>query len=90
MPIDPTVFTAIPLSELLQLFGAMLDNKLKEFISIKKQEPEEALSTIEEVCALLQVSKVTIHKWKKAKRIKSYRIGRRIYFKKSELLAALR
>lgn len=89
MPADPTVFTAIPLSELLQLIGDLLDKKLIEFTNINQSEPEEELITIEEAGELLHVSKVTIHKWKKQKRIKAYRIGRRIYFKKQELLNAM-
>ena len=87
MPADPTLFTAIPLSELLQLFGDMLDNKL-QVSSTRKQESEEKLMTVEQICAFLNVSKVTIHKWKKQKLLKSYRIGRRIYFKRAELLSA--
>ena len=47
------------------------------------------LLSIEEACKLLLVSKVTIHKWKKRKLIRSYRIGRRIYFKKGEIIQAL-
>jgi excisionase family DNA binding protein len=86
MPADPTVFTAIPLSELLQLVGEMLDNKLKTLSILKSQEPEENLMTVEQTCTFLNISKVTLHKWKKQKRLKGYRIGRRIHFKKSELL----
>ncbi len=88
MPADPTVFTAIPLSELLQLFDELLDKKIN-FIRMLQVQPDETLMTIEEAGELLRVIKVTIHKWKKQKRVKAYRIGRRIYFKKQELLNAI-
>jgi len=80
------MFTAIPLSELLHHIEIMLDKKLQHAIKAKPVVESETLMTVEEVGKFLKVSKVTIHKWKKQKRIKSYRIGRRIYFKKSDIL----
>ena len=89
---DATMFTVMPISELCELIKRSITEsfkaELKTFLkdSIKEEEP---LLTIEEACELFKVSKVTIHKWKKANKIQSYRIGRKIYFKKSELLNSL-
>lgn len=42
--------------------------------------------TAKEVCKLLSVSLVTLHKWKKDGKIKFHRFGSRIRFKRNEIL----
>lgn len=83
---DTTMFVAIPMDELLQLIENMIVNALERFIPKVSSPETDELLNISEACELLHVSKVTIHKWKKRKLIKSYRIGRKIYFKRHELL----
>ena len=89
---NATMFTVMPISELLELIkksvAESFDNELKTFLKNSIKE-EEQLLKIEEACVLLKVSKVTIHKWKKQNKIRSYRIGRKIYFKKSELMNSI-
>ena len=89
---NATMFTVMPISELLELIkksvAESFDNELKTFLKNSMKE-EEQLLKIEEACELLKVSKVTIHKWKKQNKIRSYRIGRKIYFKKSELMNSI-
>ena len=89
---NATMFTVMPISELLELIkksvAESFDNELKTFLKNSMKE-EEQLLKIEEACVLLKVSKVTIHKWKKQNKIRSYRIGRKIYFKKSELMNSI-
>jgi len=80
------MFVAIPMDELLQLIENMIVNALERFIPKAPSTENDELLNINEVCELLHVSKVTIHKWKKKKLIKSYRIGRKIYFKRDEVL----
>ena len=46
----------------------------------------EDFITVKEVSKLLGVSEVTIHKWKSDKKLKFYRFGSRIRFKKSEVI----
>ena len=89
MASDATFFVAKPLSELLELIQSMIRNEFVKFNSKDTQTPIEELMTIEETCEFLHVSKVTIHKWKKKKLIFSHRIGRKIYFKKQELMTAI-
>jgi excisionase family DNA binding protein len=48
------------------------------------------LIKIDEVSKLLQVSEVTIHKWKKDGLIPFHKLNRRLYFKKSEVMDSLR
>jgi predicted site-specific integrase-resolvase len=44
---------------------------------------------MDDVCNLLQVSWVTINKWKKSGRIPFHRISNRVFYKKSEILESL-
>ena len=89
MASDATLFVAMPFSEFKELIEKMIDNGLEKYINKPAPAQKEELLSIEEACALLRVSKVTIHKWKKRRLILSYRIGRKIYFKKQELLNSL-
>ena len=84
------MFVAMPITELLALIEEMIFKGLEKHSKKPPFIPTDELLNTEETCKLLRVSKVTIHKWKKEKRIVSYRIGRRIYFKKLELIKAMR
>lgn len=57
--------------------------------STSNKESEELLS-IEEVCQIFNVSKVTLYKWKKKGLIPYYKMSRRVYFKKSEVVDSLK
>lgn len=50
-------------------------------------QPEEELLSPTETMQYLKVSRSTLFSWKKTKLIKGYRIGRKVYYKKSELLS---
>lgn len=52
-------------------------------------ETENDLITIKEACELLQVSRVTLHRYEKQRKIKVYGIGARRLLKRSELLNSL-
>ena len=86
------VFTFIPLDELKQLINESVrtsfNDEVVNLFNLNKNQKEELMS-LSEACDFLRVSKVTIHKWKKLKKIQSYRIGRKIYFKQKELIDAL-
>ncbi|OJJ14597.1 hypothetical protein BKI52_41930 [marine bacterium AO1-C] len=49
---------------------------------------EEDLMKIDELCEWLRVSKATVNNWKSEGLIPFYRLGSRIYFKKSEVIDA--
>lgn len=89
MPGDTTMFVAMPINELLELIEKRIINGIEKYYTKPPPTNTDELLSIEEACALLRVSKVTIHKWKKKKLITFYRIGRKIYFKKTELLNSL-
>jgi excisionase family DNA binding protein len=58
--------------------------------AIEQNQIKDDLIRLSEAARLLKVSKVTIHAWKRKGLIPFYRISNKIYFKKSEILAALR
>ena len=90
MSASPTMFVAMPLTELLDLIEERIFKGFEKYNKKPAPIQTDELLNVEEACKLLGVSKVTIHKWKKKKLIVSYRIGRRIYFKKHELVKSLR
>jgi excisionase family DNA binding protein len=78
------------MDEFEQFIRNIFQNEFSKMKNDSQPESSAELMTIEETQAYLNVSKVTIHKWKKKKMIQSYRIGRKIYFKKHELLESLK
>ena len=64
------------------LFDYDLENKQQEIAK------EEILS-IEDVQKIFNVSKVTIHKWKKKGLLPYYKMNRKVYFKRSEILGSM-
>jgi hypothetical protein len=55
----------------------------------QKADLQEKLCPPNETCKILNVSKVTLNKWDKEGRIKSLRIGSRVYYKYSEIMSSL-
>lgn len=54
------------------------------------QQPENDLMTREAVCKLLSITKVTLWKHTKTGKLKSYGIGNRVMYKRSEVLLAVK
>ncbi len=85
----PAMFVSLTLDE----FRAIVFETVQETVQItienlKLQPPaDDDYITIAEVCRILRVSKPTIHKMKREKRLPFYRIGRKVYFKRSEVMA---
>ena len=70
------------------LFDQFTESITKTF---KEQfEYQEELLTPEEAAKFLKCSPETIHNWKKSGKLNYYRIGGRIYFKKSEIINSLK
>lgn len=58
--------------------------------SIKNLKTEDELLTRSDTSKVLKVTLPTLHKWTKEGRIRAYRIGNRIRYKRSEIDNALR
>lgn len=75
-----------------QLVEDIITELRKEINQLKKdfqpKEPEEYL-TRGEVAKMLKVDLSTIHLWSKDGRLKRYGIGKRVYYKRSEIESEL-
>lgn len=90
---EQLIFTTLSADELKTLFREVLiefktEQELLDKQS-KKSKPEEVLLNPSEVTALLRISKVTLQKWCVKGHLKKYTLGRKVFFKKSEILEAL-
>lgn len=67
------------------------DNRLQELV--EKYQPskpeEEELLTIEEALIILKCSNQTLWNWRKEGILPSYRLGNRVYIKKSDIYSKL-
>lgn len=63
--------------------------KAKEFTSPTPKDDSDKILTREEVCKLLKVSNTTLFHWHNGKVLVNHKIGRRVYYKKSDVLAIL-
>jgi excisionase family DNA binding protein len=87
----------IDVATLTGIVGNIINNALNEWrahsdnsIANYNDRRDSDLLNMAETIELLKVSKVTIHNWKKAGIIKSHKMGRKLYFKESELLEAIK
>lgn len=63
--------------------------KVSNFISTTPKDDSDKILTREEVCKLLKVSTTTLHNWNISKILENHKVGRRVYYKKSDVLAVL-
>jgi predicted DNA-binding transcriptional regulator AlpA len=73
------------LSNIENLLLDIKHDKLKNATNIPVNSPEPFL-TVKQVTEELGVSRVTLLSWEKQELIKPHRIGRRVYFLRSELI----
>lgn len=75
-----------------QFRSALLNDVRGELEQLKKEfepkTPTEYL-TRQEVARLLQVDLSTVHNWTKSGKLKSYGIGHRVYYKRTEVEKAI-
>jgi hypothetical protein len=87
MASNQIILSGITADELLEMFRPIIQSELKK---LKDEQPEKLLSPAE-VCKLFQppISKVTLTAWTEQGKLQDRRIGGRIFYKQSEILAAL-
>ena len=69
-----------------------LAEELSKFIKANKEVPESKGNdylTREETCELLSINKTTLWKHTKSGKLRSYGLGNRVYYSKSEVLNAI-
>lgn len=78
---EKNVNITVDASELMKFFEA---------VSKRVAVPEEdRLLTTEEACKMAQVSRPTLHRWKKAGIIPYVKVGKNVRYKYSDLMAAM-
>jgi len=73
--------------ELKRIIEECVTTALAKIPTPKKED--DTLLTRKDVAKLFSISLVTVNEWKRVGRIPYYRMNRRIYFKKEELLKAI-
>lgn len=82
------IFTSLNIEELKDIIkGCLSDLVLPK--ENEKEIPSEELLIIEDIQRIFNVSKVTVHKWKKKGLIPFYKMNRKVYFKKSEVINSM-
>ena len=87
---EPVQFVQVSTAELANLIDQKISENLnkfkKEFLS---KEADDELLTREQTAEFLQVDVSTLYLWAKKGKIKPYGIGKRRYYKRSELIECL-
>ena len=91
------ILSSVDLNELQNILSTGLEQKLENILSnsnLSKQEPQitndsEVLLTVKQVQELLNISISTVKQWTNKGVLTAYRIQKRIYYKRSEIDAAL-
>jgi excisionase family DNA binding protein len=84
------ILSTVPLDQLRSIILETVNTAFQSQKNSEIRQEEDPFLKIHEVCKMLQVSRVTIHNWKKQGILPFHRISRKIYFKKSEVVAALK
>ena len=89
--IDRVVLFSIPIGELKEIIGQIVEEKLKELIpkATPPQPPQKEYLTRKEVCELLHISLSTLYGYTKYGNLVSYRIGGRILYRSEEVQNAV-
>ena len=72
------------------LKNEIVESIVKELSGIfQYREDPDKLMTRDEAAKFLKITPSTLHRWTKNKRLKSYGIEGKVYYKKSEILSSL-
>lgn len=66
----------------LHRLESLITNLSEELKDRKKDEILE----VDDVCRMFGVTRTTVYEWRRSGKVNSYQRGRRVYFKKAELL----
>lgn len=83
----PILLNGITLEQLVEALKPLLQSQ--KMVS-ETVETENELLTREQVCKLLSINKTTLWKHTKSGKLKSLGLGNRVYYKKSEVLEAVK
>jgi hypothetical protein len=84
------IFTSLNVEELTEIFKKCITEAFSlNTKEISQESPKDDLLNIEDIQKIFNVSKVTVHKWKKKGLIPFYKMNRKVYFKKSEVINSM-
>jgi len=87
---QPVQFVQITTAELAKLINDEISKNLNQFKKeFLNKEADDELLTRDQTAEFLQVDVSTLYLWAKKGKIKPYGIGKRRYFKRSELIECL-
>ena len=87
------IMTSIPIEDLTKLINIAVENailKLKLPADQPPSSPSDDFISFNDVKNMLKCSAVTLHAYKKQGKIPFHRLGRRVLFRKSEVLNCLK
>ena len=84
------VLITLSISEFKDIITQGVTEVLGSHKEAEKPVSDLELLSIKQVCELLKISKVTLHKWKRQGKIPFHRLAGKVYFKKSEVLNHLK
>ena len=89
--IDRVVLFSIPIQELKEIIGEIMEEKLKGFNPKVEpmNPPQKEFLTSKEVCSLLHISPTTLWHYTREGKLNSHRIGRRKLYRYEELKDAI-
>lgn len=76
------------ITEILNRMESM-ETSLSQLIANRKPQQPDSYITRQEAATILHITLPTLLKWTMEERIKGYRIGRRVLYKKNEIEAAI-
>ena len=84
---DNIVLSSFDLNKIVEQFSTIVEEKIK---ALKTKELQEKLLSPAETCKLFEpaISKPTLQSWTEQGLLKDYRIGGRVYYRYSEIIAA--
>ena len=83
-------FTTLEPEQLQSTVSAAVKFQIQEFLKNQAMPQEDELLTREEAAKFLKVNISTINNWRKSGKLKSYGIGNRVYFWRSEIEKSLK
>ena len=87
---QPVQFVQITTAELAKLINDEISKNLNQFKKeFLNKEADDELLTRDQTAEFLQVDVSTLYLWAKKGKIKPYGIGKRRYFKRSQLIESL-
>ena len=93
MEIKNLNLVTVPLETLSDTIRDIVATELQKVILLRtysnNNENIEEILTREQVCTLLKVSNTTLFNWDNNKILENHKIGRRVYYRKSDVLALL-